>query len=299
MSRTVLAVLNRPSNSAAPRDPAAPLFSFADPLRPQLNVQDLGVTRGDGIFESISVVRGIPHALEAHLARFTHSAEVLELPAPDLATWRQAIRAVVERLDPVAEGFVRAVLTRGVEGDARPTGWVFASVSTDHSVARTRGVRVVLLDRGLRHDVGRTSPWLLSGAKTLSYAVNRAALREAARRNADDVLFVSSDGFVLEGPTSSLIYLRDGQLRTPATESGILEGTTQGDAFQWARQRGLGTGFELLTPIELGHTDAAWLVSSGRLAVPIRVLDGRPHPVRADMTADLNGYLLTREASVG
>ncbi len=54
-----------------------------------------------------------------------------------------------------------------------------------------------MLDRGYRHDAERTSPWLLAGAKTLSYAVNRAMLREAARRGADDAIFVSSDGYVL------------------------------------------------------------------------------------------------------
>ena len=38
------------------------------------------------------------------------------------------------------------------------------------------------IDRGFPAYLGRTSPWLLLGAKTLSYAVNMAALREAPRR---------------------------------------------------------------------------------------------------------------------
>jgi 4-amino-4-deoxychorismate lyase len=153
---------------------------------------------------------------------------------------------------------------------------------------------VVLLDRGLRHDVQRTSPWLLSGAKTLSYALNRAAMREATRRNADDVLFVSSDGFILEGPTASLVYLSDGRLCTPATGLGILEGTTQGDIFEWAEGRGVATGFELITVENFLQVDAAWLVSSGRLAVPIHTVDGARFPVRADITAEINGFLLAR-----
>ena len=48
-------------------------------------------------------------------------------------------------------------------------------------------------------------PWLLAGAKTLSYAVNMAALRHAERHGAGDVIFVSSDGYVLEGPRSTVV----------------------------------------------------------------------------------------------
>ena len=53
-------------------------------------------------------------------------------------------------------------------------------------------------------------PWLLAGAKTLSYAVNMAALRDAARRGAGDVIFVSSDGYMLEGPRSTVVIATDG-----------------------------------------------------------------------------------------
>src|SRR5690606_30109253 len=94
------------------------------------------------------------------------------------------------------------------EGGDAPSGWAFGAPSPDFSAARTAGIRIVLLDRGYRHDIAQTSPWLLAGAKTLSYAVNRAAFREAARRGADDSLFVSSDGYLLEGPVSTLIIRR-------------------------------------------------------------------------------------------
>jgi 4-amino-4-deoxychorismate lyase len=294
MPRTALAFVNQPSAFLAAHRPGTGAFWFADPDLPQLNVRDLGATRGDGVFETISIVRGVPNALEAHLSRFTSSATVLDLPAPDLPVWRQAITAVIERMDPVPEAFVRAVLTRGIEGELSPTGWVYAAASPDHSAARASGVGVALLDRGLRHDVQRTSPWLLSGAKTLSYALNRAALREAGRRGADDVLFVSSDGFVLEGPTASLVYLSGDRLCTPATGLGILEGTTQGDIFEWARTQARETGFESLTRHGFLQVDAAWLVSSGRLAVPIHTVDGLPFPVRTDLTEQINAYLLAR-----
>jgi 4-amino-4-deoxychorismate lyase len=288
----VLAILNQPSADAAPHEPGAPAFSFADPSEPHLSVMDLGATRGDGIFESISVGNGRAQALEHHLRRFASSAAKLELPAPDLDAWRDAILAAIVALEPGEESWVKTVLTRGVEGDGRPTGWVYAAHTADFSRVRTEGIRVVTLDRGYRHDVEQTSPWLLAGAKSLSYAVNRAVLREAHRRDADDVIFVSSDGFVLEGPTSSVVFRRGNTLLTPGTGLGILDGTTQANIFRFAEGLGLETGFELVTPDELRAADAAWLVSSVRLAAPVRAIDGQPFEVDAEFTAALNVHLL-------
>ncbi|WIE73326.1 aminodeoxychorismate lyase [Curtobacterium sp. MCJR17_020] len=295
MTETVLAILNQPSRDAAPHDPAADAFTWAKPLEEHLQVQDLGVTRGDGVFETITVVDGRPQALEAHLARFGRSAALLDLPAPDPDAWRQAIEAVCARLDPVREAFAKTVLTRGVEGTDRPTGWVYAAPSADSTAARTEGISVVVLDRGYRHDVERTSPWLLQGAKTLSYAVNMAALREAARRGADDALFVSSDGYVLEGTRANLILKVGDRLVTPRTDIGILAGTTQADVFRFAEQEGIETAYELVTLADLQAADALWLVSSVRQAAPIRSVNGDARAIDADLTDRINEFLLARE----
>jgi 4-amino-4-deoxychorismate lyase len=295
MTETVLAILNQPSRDAAPHDPAADAFTWAKPLEEHLQVQDLGITRGDGVFETITVVDGRPQALEAHLARFGRSAAMLDLPAPDPDAWRQAIEAVCARLDPVREAFAKTVLTRGVEGTDRPTGWVYAAPSVDSTAARTEGISVVVLDRGYRHDVERTSPWLLQGAKTLSYAVNMAALREAARRGADDALFVSSDGYVLEGTRANLVMRVGERLVTPRTDIGILAGTTQADVFRFAEQEGIETAYELVTLADLAAADALWLVSSVRQAAPIRSVNGDTRAIDADLTERINEFLLARE----
>lgn len=291
MPRHVLTILNKPSRDAAAHAPGAPDWHFVDPSTPQVTALDLGVTRGDGIFETISVGGGFPQAFEHHLSRFARSAATLELPTPDLDVWREAILATIAELDPAPESFVKTVMTRGIEGDGHPTGWAYGAVSGDFSAERTTGIRVVMLDRGYRHDVEQTSPWLLAGAKTLSYAINRAAVREAHRRGADDVIFVSSDGIVLEGPTSTVLFRRGDTLVSPGTGLGILDGTTQASIFRYAESQGLSTAFELATPGSLRSADALWLVSSVRLAAPVRELDGEPLPVDTALTAGMNEHL--------
>ena len=279
----------------------------ADVAAPQLSVLDLAATRGDGIFETISLGNGHLQALEPHLARFAHSAAMLDLPTPDAAHWRAAIIEVAANLasaagSPVDEGFVKIVMSRGVEGGSgallpgatAPTGWAMAAVAPDHGPARRDGIRVVLLDRGYRHDIAQTSPWLLAGAKTLSYAINRGVFREAARRGADDAIFVSSDGYLLEAAVSNLVLVHGRTMLTPRTDQGILAGTTQADIFTWASSRGYATEYALLTADDLTSADAAWLVSSGRHAAPIRAVDGIEHPIDAALTSEINAYLHAR-----
>ncbi len=279
-------------------DPAGTAIGhrLVDAAAPVLRVDDLGATRGDGVFETASLVDGHVQALEAHLSRFAQSAAMLELPHPELPVWRDAVHAVAATLTSqhITHGSIKFVLTRGVEGLGAPTGWVLGTESPDFTRDRTEGVRIVLLDRGYRHDVPQLAPWLLAGAKTLSYAVNRAAVREAVRRGADDVLFVSSDGYLLEGPTSTLVMRRGDALVTPRIDLGILAGTTQADLFAWAEGAGLRTAYELLTPDDLERSDAAWLVSSVRHAAPVRSVDGRERAVDAEFTMRLNAALDAR-----
>lgn len=268
----------------------------ADAQHPQLSVLDVAATRGDGIFETLSIGRGHPQALDAHLERFARSARMLDLAAPELAVWRDAVLTIAQRLADHDEAWLKIVLTRGIEGQPLPTGWAYGTVSPDFRRERTEGISVALLDRGLRSDVSATSPWLLAGAKTLSYAVNRAAVREAQRRGSDDVIFVSSDGLLLEGPTSTLVVRRGDELSTPPDSYGILPGTTQIDLFAAADQWGLRTAVGPLTADDLHSADAAWLVSSVRHAAPVRSVDGRSLTIDSELSAAMNGFLRARRS---
>jgi 4-amino-4-deoxychorismate lyase len=262
---------------------------------PALDVRDLAASRGDGVFETLGVVGGHPQAVDAHVARLANSAALLDLPAPNEAQWRHAIRVAAASLPTDRQGGIKVVLTRGVEGTDRPTGWIVATASNRDFAERETGIRVVTLDRGYASDVAARAPWLLAGAKTLSYAVNMAALREARRRDADDVIFVSSDGYVMEAPTSTVILRFGDRIVTPRTDIGILPGTSQLSVFAFAGTQGLRTEEALVAVDDLRSADAAWLVSSVRLAAPIARLDDAPMRVDLELTRAMNAALLARE----
>lgn len=281
-------------------DSAYPSGRIADASTPQLSVLDQGVTRGDGVFESALYTGSVVRKIDAHLARLRVSAETCDLPIPGEDAWRAAIATAVENFDadtPCDEAVVKLIATRGTEGNSYGTCWVTVSAAPGLGRAqRESGVSVLLLDRGYDSTVAERAPWLLMGAKTLSYAVNMAALRHARKNGADDVIFTSSDGIVLEGPTSTvLLALRDGEVKrliTPTLETGILPGTTQGAIFEAAKAAGWELGYGPLTPEHLMDAEGVWLVSSIRLLTPVNSIDGvaiaRDNELHAELTAMVN-----------
>lgn len=286
------ALLLEPAASDDPRTDFAATLTPIDPAAPALSVGELSTQRGDGIFESIGVVDGHPQEVGAHLERLAHSARLCDLPAPNPTQWAQAIEAAAVECPP-GECVIKLILSRGVEHGPAPTAWVTAASAPDSSVPRRDGVRVVTLDRGFDSGAPARAPWLLLGAKTLSYATNMAALREARRQGASDAVFVASDGVLLEGPTSSLVLRAGDRFVTPAPGAGILHGTTQLSLFAHLADRGYEIGYDTLPVSALLEADAAWLVSSVRLAVGITAVDDTPLSYDAEFTRELNAYLLS------
>ncbi|MFS0866774.1 aminodeoxychorismate lyase [Microbacterium sp. 179-B 1A2 NHS] len=286
------ALMIDPAGADDARTDFSATFSEVDPSAPALTVGELSTQRGDGIFESIGVIDGHAQEVEAHLQRLAHSARICELPEPHLGQWREAVGRAAAA-SGTGEAVIKLILSRGVEHGPTPTAWITVAPAADFSAPRTRGIRVAVLDRGYSIDLPGRAPWLLLGAKTLSYAVNMAAIREAKRRGADDAVFVTSDGFVLEAPTASLIIRRGDTFVTPAPNGGILHGTTQLSLFEHLASRGFETAYETLPVSALADADGAWLVSSVRLAAPITAVDDRTLPVDADLTASINAYLLS------
>lgn len=281
-----------PVASDDPRESFDDTLRVIDPLAPALPVGELSAQRGDGIFESLGVVDGHPQEVGPHLRRLAHSAELCELPAPNLVQWRAAVERVAAEAGE-GENVMKLLFSRGVEGGGSPTAWITLADAPDNARARTEGVSIVTLDRGYALDVPGRAPWLLLGAKTLSYATNMAAIREAKRRDADDAVFVTSDGFVLEAPTASVVLRVGDRFVTPAPSAGILHGTTQLSLFAHLEQRGFATAYDTVAVDDLAGADAVWLLSSVRLAAPVSAVDGRAMPVDRALTDELNAYLLS------
>jgi 4-amino-4-deoxychorismate lyase len=235
-----------------------------DPASPVLRADDLGVLRGESVFETMRIGNARPAFLEAHLARLAESARRVDIALP--RGWQElAEKASVG----VEDGVLRLVCSKGAP-DEGPVGFALVTaVPEETRLGGERGVSVVTLTLGVTAAQRAYAPWLLGGVKATSYAVNMASLRHARTEGADDVIWVSSDGQVLEAPTSTVAVVSDGVLVSPPVEVGILPGTTLGAV------SGL-VPFEQrpLTVDELRAADEVMLLSSVRGVAPVVRLDG-------------------------
>jgi branched-chain amino acid aminotransferase len=211
---------------------------------------DDGLLRGDGIFEVIRVYDGRPFALEAHLTRLERSGANLRLPV-DL----EAVRADANRL--LAQ----------------------AGPGPDHEALRivlTRGGRRLLLTEPLHNHADRVrlatvtySPTrILDGVKSLSYAANMLASRLAQARGFDEALLVTPHGRVLEAPTSSIFWVKDGQVLTPPLDDHILASITRSIVIDVS-----GAQEQPCTMDDLAAADEAFLASTIREVQPVATID--------------------------
>ena len=278
---------------------------LVDPSQPLVLIDDEGLTRGDGVFETMHALNGEVYKFAAHYRRLCASARLAQLPVPSEQACRTAVALGLENAGPGdnaglgTEHAIKLSISRGAPGGA-PWAWLSVTPVGEATFAVRREVlTAVLLQRG--HDPAEDSgcAWLLPGAKTLSYAVNMAALRHARDLGADEAIFTTStDRRILEAATSSVICARTAHgertLVTPEPSHGILPGTSQARIFAAARQDGWRIDYGPLYPADLLRADGVWLTSSVRLAVPVVRLDQQPLTHHRELTDLLTGYLIGR-----
>lgn len=262
-----------------------------DPDTPILTAFDYAATRGDGAFEALHIVGGVINKPERHLERLARSLGHLGILGPTRARWTELIDDLASQWSPDAEGVIKLVISRGQEGGLTaqpPTAYgTLTPLDSQLITQRQKGIDVISLTFGYPAAVREESPWLLGGTKYLSYAVNMAAKRHAAAEGADDVIFTSHEGDLLEGPNATILWLTGTTLHTPPSDSGILRGTTQEEIFDKAGSAGLQTAITKAALSDLLQADGAWMSSSTRGVAAIKTIDGKTL-AQSERTTDLH-----------
>lgn len=233
---------------------------------------DHGITVGDGVFETVKVVRGRPFAARRHLERLAASAAGLGLPAPDADTVRDAMRAVIKAngLEEVTGPVLRVTYTAGPGplGSGRPHDLEPTLIVAAAGTRPWAPTSSVLIVEWVRNERGA-----LSGLKTTSYGENVVALAAAHHAGADEAIFANTRGDLCEGTGTNVFVAVGGRLLTPPLSSGCLAGVT--------RSLVLDTGLaeEADLPLDaLREAEEAFLTSTTRDVHPIAIVDGQRLP---------------------
>ncbi len=243
---------------------------------------DHGLTVGDGVFETLQIVRGSAFAVRRHLARLRRSLAGLgiELAAGDAAL--SATMAEVVAANHLDTGRLRLTVTGGVSplgsdrGASEPT--VVVATAPLPAWEPATGVITVEWPRNERSAV--------AGLKTTSYAENVVALERAHRQGASEAIFANTRGRLCEGTGSNIFVGREGRLATPPLLSGCLAGITRELICELVAVDQVD-----LDMADLAEVDEAFLTSSTRDVQAIDSIDGRaltaPGPLTAAAAASL------------
>ena len=244
----------------------------------RVSVFDRGFLYGDSVFEVFRTYSGVPFAQQEHLERLARSANRLLIPMPaSIEALSSEVRAT---LDAAGEGewYVRVVITRG-------TGPLTYDLSTATAPLRVIIAAPVSLPPREHYEQG-VAVWLLHasrptdderalGAKASNYLANLLAVHEAKQKGAQEAIMLGRRGQVLEGASSNLFIVKDGKVRTPEPQPGILVGITRGTVLAAAAAEGIEVAEAEVRPADLYGADEAFITSSIREVIPVVFADGR------------------------
>ena len=241
---------------------------LVDEREARISPFDHGLLTGDGVFETMKVVRGQAFAARRHLDRLARSTAGMRLPCPPRETVLAAMADVI-----AANGWDAGRLRVTVTGGPGALGSDRAAVEPTVIVAGGP-----LPAWPAAADVA-VAPWprnergALTGIKSVSYGENVVALAYARDRHAGEALFANLAGNLCEGTGTNVFLGLGGRLVTPPLSAGCLAGVTRELAME------LVDVLEADVPMgALAEADEAFLTSSTRDVQPIRSVDGHRLP---------------------
>jgi branched-chain amino acid aminotransferase len=249
-----------------------------------VSVRDRGFMYGDAAFETLRAYGGGLFEWEAHADRLGRTCETLGF-ADALPAATELHGRVTDTLaaNDLTDAYVRLAVTRGVQP---------GKLSPESQVDPTVVVTVAELPRGGREG---TRVWdgpatvetvdtrkipdsaLPADAKTHNYL--NGILARLELDEADESLLCSTSGYVTEGATSNVCFVRDGALCTPTTELPLLPGVTRGVVLELARDAGISVETGRYEPATVATADEVFVTNSTWEIRPVTVLDGQSVPV--------------------
>lgn len=243
-----------------------------------ISVMDHGLLYGDGVFEGLRFYSGEIFRLDIHLQRLEDSAKAIGLSLPmSLSEMEQALYRTVQA-SQLTDGYVRLIITRGTgnlglnpENCHSPkTIIIVAELSMIPDHIRQSGAQVIIASTR-RMSSDELDPRI----KSLNYLTQVLARQEANVAGADEAILLNRLGRVAEGTADNVFIVKNGQLQTPPTSEGALDGVTRNAIIEIAKNCSIPVTESLLAPYDLYTADECFLTGTGAELIPVAVIDGR------------------------
>lgn len=207
-----------------------------------LDPADRGLLYGDGLFETIAIADGDPVLWNLHYARLSAGAQRLGLPVPVSEVLLRDLRRAA---DGTTKGVGKIVLTRGCGGrgyrppsHAEPAVFISTHPWPEYPAHWPgEGVMIRWCDTPVSQNP------VLAGMKHLCRLENVLARAEWDDPEIAEGLMLCPRGHVIEGTSSNLFVVRDGQLMTPQLNAAGVAGVMR----QWIIERFAGWGQPVAT----------------------------------------------------
>jgi branched-chain amino acid aminotransferase len=177
------------------------------------------------------------------------------------------------------DGYIRLVVTRGAGGlglDPRKTSdpqiiIIVDDISMYPQELYDNGLEIVTAST-IRNHPAATNPRV----KSLNYLNNILAKMEGIRAGCLEALMLNHKGEVAECTGDNIFLVKDGLLRTPPIDAGILEGVTRNAVMELARTDGIAVQEVNLTRHDVYVADECFLTGTAAEVIPVVKVDGRP-----------------------
>lgn len=245
----------------------------------KVSIFDIGFTRGDAVYDTVSVWKGYFFRLDDHVGRFFRSCAGMRLVCPyPPVELKRALAGCVDRAG-LQDAYVQMIVTRGTfpsltrrdprlcrnrfVGFAIPYVWIVSperqEQGIDLTIAENRRTPTEAIDPRV---------------KNFNWMDLQRGLFEALDRGGDTAVLCTPAGYLAEGPGFNLWIVAGGGLATP--RSNVLEGMTRRTVFDLAVEIGVPAREADLAPEALRGADEAFLSSTAGGIMPVSRIDGQP-----------------------
>jgi len=241
-------------------------------------VLDHGFLYGDSVYETIRTYRGAPFLLARHLERLMNSCRMIRLTPPSSAEIEREVRRTTSEAGN-GESYIRIMVTRGVgpigyEHDLCAKPGLFVIVLPLREIPPENYTRGIAVTMGRRRRNPRES--LDPAIKSCNLLNNVLAHMEAEDAGAKETILLNTRGFLAEGTHTNVFFVKQGVVKTPALECGLLSGITRQVLLECCAEAGLPHEEGEYPAQALPEADEVFITSTLQEVMPVTKLDGRP-----------------------